>query len=324
MLSPPFHIFGYDQVSADNDALSHTLSRLSAQQHDFQGLVALGELKETIALLRHPFRAADKLYQSYLRDLKKSKSFEELNRRRRRVEKEKFLETAAALHLEVAFGMRPLISDVKDLLKSIVHLVYDRPPRQVIRGSGSSVVSESTQSSGAVGNLGVVKTTTVTRTSYGVTYTAYIDNSHMASIGSVEAAQKSLGFDLESFAPSLYNLIPFSFLVDYFSNLGNIIEAGSTSQTSVKFVRRTVRLETTRSVLKQPTPGPLFLSRPRTQQLEAQAGLVLITRKDVARTSLPSVPIPSLEIHLPGKPTQWANMLALLGSNSRFTSHLRF
>lgn len=127
-------------------------------------------------------------------------------------------------------------------------------------------------------------------------------------MGSVARLQGLFGFNLEEFVPTVYELMPWSFLVDYFSNLGTVIETGCASQSMIKFALKTTTFEST--VVSLQTPYPSSASIPVVYSL-ISPGSVKQVRKRVLRaayTQLPNVPF---SVSLPGSRMQYANMLAL-------------
>jgi hypothetical protein len=300
---------------AENQALSRAYANLRNQRSQFQGIVSLGELSETIRLLKHPLKGVETFMRTYLRDLQKSKSFEVLKNRRTTRNRKDLLSTAADLWLEVAFGIRPLISDVKDLAGAILQQTHGSH-RAVVVGTGfSKSAMDSVIPNELIGNwlqLAVRQRVTTTES---VRFKVYIDTSQFPALGSLSSLQDSLGFNLESFVPSAYNLIPWSFLVDYMSNLGDVIEAGATSQSEVKFVVRTDRLETVAVSYYQPILDPTADSLLQLVLDEATPGSSTVLSRNVSRSTSDKLGMPVLVANLPGSLNKYGNILALLKAN---------
>ena len=310
----PSMVSGTSLQSADNQALSRAYANLNAVQSQFQGVVFLGELKETLHLLKHPFKGVEDAVKGYLRDLRSSKSFKQYKEKRSRGNRNSFLTTAANAWLETAFGIKPLISDVKDLAEAVLKQKYGIKS-STISGSGYSIASRDDFGYGACGQTGEYKFSYVDRTTRMVRYKGRIDGTATAAYGSAEGVLNSLGFNLENFVPSLYELIPYSFLVDYFTNLGDLINAGCSSQAGLKFVVRTERTETSRAGVL--SPYSLNTSNPRYWTGNISPGSVLISQSTVSRSSSSKLGMPSLEFSFPGADMHAANILALLKSNER-------
>lgn len=312
----PGHIAGTSLTSADNQALSRAYAKLAAQQAQFQGIVFLGELNETIKMLRNPFKGVVDIVDGYLDGLSKHKNRTPKRGRRAKTAKQKInslVDVAASSWLEVAFGIKPLISDVKDLTKAITTQLYG-VKSATISGYGDSDAGRDGTLTESMGNYTKVVSNYRDRSVQSVRYKARIDATKSADYGSIEGVQSALGFNLESFVPSIYNLIPWSFLLDYVTNVGNIIEAGCSSQVGMKFVVRTQRLETVR--VGNNVPSHTFPLGGRFQGSYSPGSFVL-SRSSVTRSSSSKLGMPTLEFSLPGSDSKYLNILALLFAKER-------
>jgi hypothetical protein len=297
-----------DITDASTQALTKLYKRLSEQQTHFHGMQFLGELRETVALFKHPFRTARTLVDKYMEDVRKNAL--RYQPRRSLPGRRKFEKAIADSWLEVAFGIKPLLSDVKDAAKAAIQLAYDNNYKrdrivataEVLYDGANSSVNASTGTSFVRLNQ-----VTVSQTVHRARWVAYLDWTRSAATGSMERVLEVTGFRPDLFVPTLYELAPWSFLVDYFSNLGTVIETGCQSQSVVKFALLSYHLERVdRSVTN--ALGSIVL----TSDIFGSPGRQTVIRKSFFRpnatSQIPSVPF---SVSIPGKPTQYVNMLAL-------------
>lgn len=86
------------------------------------------------------------------------------------------------------------------------------------------------------------------RDEFGVRYIVKLKHSLQAEFGSNERLKQLLGFSNPlNFIPTIWEVIPWSWLIDYFLNVQQIIEAGVTATGNVQ---ETIRSQRTRSKLK--------------------------------------------------------------------------
>ena len=133
--------------------------------------------------------------------------------------------------------------------------------------------------------------------------------------GSPVDALEPFGFTIDSWAPTAWELLPWSFLIDYFTNIGDVISAGTVSRSSLAWSRRTqVTYQIVDMVARgneakcKAWLGSYFLSA---EMPDVRGRYV---RRRVLREPTTSLGIPTLSFEIPGLPTQWANMTALFAS----------
>lgn len=298
-----------DLSSADARALTECYSRLSAQQTQFGGQQFLGELRETLKMFKKPFRDLNGLMTRYADQVSQ---YHHLlyNPKVSVLTKKRLLKTAGSSWLEVAFGLRPLMSDVKEAAEALARHQYDKR-RVVVVGKAGSEMSKTVNktTSFTAGNCRMESVITVEYTG-SVMYRAYCDWTAYAAFGSAERLAELSGFRADLFIPTLYELVPWSWLADYWSNLGTVIETGCQSQNMVRFVVRSQKLETLRTVETYGVPNSTtFLV-----SFNSQPGKYAVRHMHFSRgssTKLPSVPF---LLEFPGKKTQWANMFAVIAA----------
>lgn len=120
----------------------------------------------------------------------------------------------------------------------------------------------------------------------------------------------SLGLTVEEFIPSVYNLIPYTWLLDYFVNAGDIIDAWSYQNIHcswdchIIYDTRAVRAQ---SLVLHTPPVGTGLARAR-----GMLGGSTYERTDYMRTDPWKVLyVPDVRWTIPGMGTRWLNIAAL-------------
>jgi hypothetical protein len=216
---------------ANNQALMNFVSKARSTQTKFQGGIFLGELSKTLHQIRHPAQALRAGVGEYLGFLKK---------RRHNIkptQKRKFL---SETWLEYSYGWKPLIHDIQDACKAALH---ERSLRNTIPISGSGSSDEHSElGTGFVGPSSCVAYRLQQLSKVKVKY-------YGAVFCSAESAasfqQKNFGLDLSfsNFVPTLWELIPYSFLVDYFVNIGDLLSALSFRRSDIAWAGVSTKLE---------------------------------------------------------------------------------
>lgn len=297
-----------DFSATANQALTNFYKTLSQQQTEFRGLQFLGELRETIHMLRHPFQGARTLVEKYMDTVRKNAI--RYRPRRSLPSRRKFEKAIADSWLETAFGLRPFLSDVEEAAKAAKQFLYDNSKRDRIASSSKRPISGSENhysipTGTQTINLLIDEMITVEQS---CKFLATVDwNRFAAPIGSFSRLQELAGFRLDLFVPTLYELAPWSFLVDYFSNLGTVIETGCMATSHITFVQRNDRVKSTLIGTASGKKVGSFKG-----SLSGSPGRYQIVRTSFFRTPLGNtVPNVQLSVSIPGSPTKYLNMLAL-------------
>lgn len=201
-------------------------NKLKKAEQSFAGGVFIGELKETIQALRNPLRGLLKHTEAYLKAAKK------LSKGRH---------VAAALrseYLAFTYGWAPLSSDVD----SAVHLLDQKVRNMTIISGSAHDEMKIPLTRYQYGNAGGFPG----RLSLHVDYWALVKTRvrYQCGLGTDDpSTAMRLGFAPEDFVPTLWELLPFSFVVDYFTNIGDVISACSTGLNNARYWNRTRRQE---------------------------------------------------------------------------------
>jgi hypothetical protein len=212
-------------TSANNQALEALIKQLVKAQQNLQGLVVLGELSKTLRSIRHPLTALHDGIYAYLARVKKRASKRVITVRQKR-------DIVANTWLEFQYGMIPTANDLDGLMKDVAERNSYRAPVKRISGSGRAqkIIHIDGQIEDTVGTVHFIRRKHIKVEEMNVRYVGEVgtsgDNRGITSFGNI-GISTSLGLTLRDFVPALWELIPYSFLVDYFTNIGNIIQARS-------------------------------------------------------------------------------------------------
>jgi len=180
-----------------NQSITRAYANLS--EMDMASLVSLAELHKTVALARDLFnRVAILMYRGVAIKYRLRRAGITAAR-------------AAQLWMEVRFGLRPLYYECQDLIETFQNLHNDRPRSRI-----TAVASDSYKD-----------TTTYTKSCLLGAFDVEVDIEQLvtASTGLLVEAQfqevsKLKKFGFEDVTATLWELVPFSFIVDYFLNTG--------------------------------------------------------------------------------------------------------
>lgn len=310
-------VFGYTTpggdlvASADNQAIKYILRAIQKTTTQMQGGVFLAEMRKTMTMIKSPAIVLRKGLGDYLATA---------SRRASKAPRKSRKKIVADTWLEYSFGWTPLAADIKDAIAAYKALVKPQPVFKLTRTGKADDFSE--QWNG--GSLGPVPCSRYTRyrRSVGVRYMVAMKN-QVTGISAVSGAAEQFGLVAGQFIPTLWELLPWSFLVDYFTNIGDILNAGATSTSNVVWVCKTVRgqgevistVDADEQGLKA-TYEP-YAGGPYAFVYKHSPGNWYSTKTFVERSSPIGIGWPRFEVSLPGQPTQWVNMGALAVSQSR-------
>lgn len=286
---------------ADNQALMAYLAKARSAQTTLQGGVVLGELGQT---LRGITRRSELIYQglnSYLLALRKRKWPKSRTKRR---------EALADYWLEWSFGWKPLVSDIDDAMNLLATDRSFLSEDVFIRTRGEELFAQDT---GAPSTT-YMSWSTRQKTLYQVQYYGKVLRAVPNAIFGHGVTPS--GFDSSNWLPTIWELIPYSFLVDYFSNIQEVVSSWAFNRVTISWLSKTVRVHNWNET---------YMGRPSSSFSSADAypGYTACIVRSVNRQALSSFPQVTLEFEIPGLGFKWLNMAALAVSSRRSSYSLQ-
>lgn len=300
-------------ATADKLARSRFLSHYLEKRNNWRGGNFLAELRETIHAIHHPLDAAFGATVKYL-DIRHNLL---LKKRRLRPgagwrEVRAIAKALAGEWLAYAFGIRPLIADIQDASKAYNKLQDpDNCDTLPISGKGRNVVASV-----------VVKNDGGGPYTPGITYDYDLHTRSTSSVkyyGRMRARPFGLGSKIEKFgvdiydvAPAVWEAIPFSWLVDYFVNVSEVLDSQRLWEADLAWLNVGVKNSIARSEtsFRSRGNGPTW----RNHTISGK-GPYAYTYK-VSRNGF-SIPFPDWQFKMPGFPSlRWLNIAAVIAQRS--------
>jgi len=287
-------------TKAKNDAQMRFYKRLDSVMTTFQGGTAAAELLETLHMIRNPARALRSGLDAYFTSVKKLKP-------KPLAYKKKAL---ADTWLEYSFGWAPLLNDLEDAKKAYDKIQYGLEPTKVkLVATGSA--SSTSFTSGSSGNWANVRwnnrTITTATCRYIGAVSSTIEPDRSLSMMSV------LGLHPRNFVPTLWEVIPWSFAIDYFTNIGDVLTAWSLGSVKLQYGTETTRLSQYKDSIYADFVPPSGYA-PQYEWQKWVSGHTTATASSVSRKQIEYVPIPDFSFEIPKIGTKWINLSALLAS----------
>lgn len=309
-------------------AVSKLYQEIKGLRTSFSGGTFVGELGDAIKMLRSPLKGLRDGLFSYRENVRlRAMGFRKPKGRLAALNR-----MISDTWLEFSFGAKPLFNDVDDICDTISDVLdkSERPETTSLEGKSKrqfqrfNTVSSVDLYFPLVGRQYDVDIGTVL-----VIYRCGFkwESDALKMRHTLGGVRERFGFTLEEFVPTVWNLIPFSFLVDYFANVGDILEASFTNTCGVTWCNRTIYLESVRTtwmhVDQQATVDKLG-SNGTIKSISGRAlGTSVAKKSSVDRRSTElSVP-PLVFITPPVGSLKSLNIAALLGSFQPLSNTLR-
>lgn len=235
---------GIYNAQADAEALGRFINKARSAQTQFEGGVFMGQLKQTVNQIISPAKALRQGISSYLTALSKKRqnlkrfsstpNVQRLYDRRQNKRINKRLKddlkqrVITDTWLEYVYGWRPLINDISGAILNLTkqpsisdttHVTGKSEIEGEMARVPNSYLSEGTE----------VRYNLVTTEKCSVKYSGavWIHSDSNPDLLYGNETLRGVGLTIDNFLPTVWELIPYSFLVDYFTNIGDIISAAS-------------------------------------------------------------------------------------------------
>jgi hypothetical protein len=285
-------------TSARNEAISKTYNQIRSMASPAQAGEDIGEAGETLRMIRKP--------QAGLQDLVKhvcNNHYNLLKKAKWNTVK-RLAKSLADLTLEYRFGLQPLLSDIAAstvaLQNRTVMTTYT-----TFSAKGKSEAISNTLGSGTEGTIRYDGRAT-TRERYTVRYKGQCAETHHLDQRSFNA---SIGLTWREAIPTLYNLIPYTFLLDYVTNLGSFVSAFAVPWGSVAWCNGTYigLVEQIVDISFSSANAPLYIL------VSQSPAHYEVNYKGVQRFNQSGMPFPDFRFEVPST-KQLENVAALLAS----------
>jgi hypothetical protein len=305
-VAPPGNPDALNETDTNAQALGRFAVKVVNARSAVQGGVVVGELAQTIRMIRHPAQGLRRLvtdWHNEARLIRAGHHVGSLASRMRRV-----AQNLGDAWLEHAFGCKPLLSDIAGACNALAETtVGSTLLTRRVTASAETRVSATEQDFGThiEGNSAWRE---VQRTT-GTVQVIYRGAVRLEARDPKTMDPKLFGFSPEQFLPTAWELVPWSFLIDYFTNIGDIINGWSSLLVPLKWCNRTVRKtnEKVEEANSDKSLTPNFQS--------CTPARVIGTNTLVSRAKYTGTTVPDFDFKLPGSGSlRWLNIAALIAS----------
>lgn len=306
-------------TSVKGEAVAKFYQKVSDQLAPAKGLVMIGEISDTRRTICNLLVSGAEMLLRLRRDVrrvwaslrKRLREFRRLTRterkRRARAAISQALNSLSSKYLAFTFGIEPLIGDIESLYTV---LVAERVERIYVNAKAYS--SNSSTSSNWAGycqntvnvSMEILNESRITSKCRGA-----IDLVKPQGANPLAGTAAQLGFSLREVIPTMWELTPFSFLVDYFVNVSHLISTAMYADTSFVYANQSTKSEATQTYttgMVKPVTGSSF----KVYGWNISPTVVRMRRFSFVREKV-SPANASIQVHIPPLGRKWLNMLAL-------------
>lgn len=295
---------------ADTSALMDFTQKARSAVTALQGGVVLGEIAETLRMLRSPAKALRAGVNDFFTAISKRRKGPPRTRR----------QVLADTWLEHSFGWTPFISDIKDASYALERIKLRLNERKFIK----SVAVRRYDGSHFFGTTSMVGAHQMYMRSHEFSEAIVVyRGTVILPIGDRSLmTRQNLGFTWSQFVPTLYNLIPYSFLVDYFTNIGDVLNAWALWDVNFGWKNRTTIVRRVREMQTLGFTGQFNYNSDWYTIADRQVMPTIseTETRDVSRARYTGSLIPNFRFEIPGMTSlKWLNIAALATSRNRLT-----
>jgi hypothetical protein len=295
-------------TNVTNRCIRKFLDRAEAVRSSVEAGQDFGEYKETLHGMISPLGQLRKHVLSYFPKVRKL--------RKLYGDARSLTKALADTYLEWTFGWKPLVSDIAQAYVGLQN--RNRfGDRQAIRVSAADNFQVSPPASNQLSSLGGLGSLSISNrvTGYYTVVMYGMIRTGTSQDGTVSRAQV-LQLDLPHFVPTIWDLIPYSFIVDYFVNVGEIIRSLSTIDSVFMWGGQdqiTDHIQEYSDAVISDFAQPAYMTK---VQSWAHGGRGRFEHRLTNRSVLvPAGLIPKVQITLPLSSKPWVNMGAIMASH---------
>ena len=301
-----------DPAVIDSDKVDlvviHALA--SAKEPDFDVLTFFGEFGDTVRLFKATFgrftkvssriakkarhRADMKAYKEKLLELRRRGIFVTPQQKRAvklasRADRKSVIDEFNQLWLEARYGWRPLVYDVQSLMS----LLKDKADNELASKSAQLAVNLSAEESSVLDNGNIRYERTVTRTGTATYHAKVYYKDHMSAIGANPII-------------TAYELTRFSFVMDWFINVGSWLQAMSPREGYTELgISTSVKFDYTDTFIQTCSEGSGHTHNVSLTPSELRTNVLKYVRNPYS-----SIPLPHVNVNL--NPFKVLDLIALL------------
>jgi hypothetical protein len=317
MIIPSGNPATISSAKSDAEALAKFNQRIRDRITAFQGGTFLGELASTLRTIKNPARGLRNSADDFLTTARRlwSGGLRGVTARNYAQLLERTTANIADAWLELQFGWKPLLHDIDDGCKALAILNTGQSLHTGRITAKAEVLADPSSETTAEGNsIAVWQVHTVSNSHSMVIYRGAL---RVDALNPAEMPARLLGFDPSSFLPTVWELIPYSFLIDYFSNIGDIVEGWSQAGIRLAWCNRTVRstFHKTSSAFSDLRYAKSVWPAFDWQSVTFVPPKVIVEKTSVSRANFTGLRIPEFRLEVPGSGSlRWLNIAALIAS----------
>jgi hypothetical protein len=296
-----------DTTNATSFALGKFQQKLNQVGTAIQGGVVIGELGQTLQMIRYPAQGLRRLVdvsRDVLWRIRAQRRIAALASHKRAV-----MKNLADAWLELQFGWRPFLNDIKSGVDALDKYRQGQGVDTHRITAKHTTKSDSADSTGVQGqSYAFVNTHSTTTERCDAIYRGAV---RVEAVDPQTLTAKLVGFDPRSFLPTAWELLPYSFLIDYFTNISGIIYGFS--NLGIRLAWSNV---TTRQILERRDWTSEYFQNPGVSVTGSYAEVVS-SKTRVVRAKYTGYGIPPLAFTIPSfRSLKWLNIAALIAGRT--------
>lgn len=295
-------------MRVSNRAISKFLDKATSARTAFEAGQDLGEIRETVESLIHPLSSLRKHVTQYFDLLKKARF-----RYKRPVSLRKALSDT---YLEFTFGWNPLAADIGDAIAKLPGYHFASVP---IEAGATDHESYAATATGTYGPTSWMPSAYAFEQEFILKYQERYKGEVRTGADATGRIPLAQGLQLtpEYWLPTAWDLLPYSWIADYFTNIGDLIRAYSFVSGNLLWVNKTVRTSHTIYLRKLSWPPNAYYIPAGSFDVDISVygGNRRMTRIAFTRESInPVLLVPSFAFSIPLSSKPWENIGALFAS----------
>jgi hypothetical protein len=288
-------------------AAQQFIRRSRARISEAQALVSVGEVRESVKMILNARRAVlEKLVAFQISAAKHAKGIKNVKGKKKAV---------ANAWLEYSFGWAPLVGDTVNLANAAAATIAGSARNRRVSGETEYITNSTEDGSGYTWADDNVAGTTARKRSVTIQSCRYYGALRWDT-GEAGQFTSQFGLTMDSWVPSIWELIPWSFAIDYFTGIGDFLSSITFPLGKFLYYGRSRKVKTYSELYDQKITDVEVVNVTQTRQYWATPGNTRAERGFFQR-DVPSLVIRVPRLRVPGYKEAYINLGALAALRNR-------